>query len=223
MIYPAVFSNPVTLSGPVFRSIFFGFCAMSVLFLIYLLDRHMLINKLRLRIVAKERAIRLIQNEASKEFLASLPALETFTDRLAMEFRRMSGANQPLSLLTVDVKIRPEACNATELDVVYADAGRAILRSIRGEDSMFLLDPGAFGVLLPRISAGTAELMRSRFEEELRDAAGLVPRFHFRVRLVNYPEHVMSAHEIMDSVQLLLSARPVRTLSWQEALPAVGG
>ena len=107
-----------------------------------------------------KKRYKLIQQEASKDFLASLPAIDTFADRLAMEFRRASSAEQPLSFLAVEVKVQPEICNATETTVAYADAGRALLRRIRGEDSLFLLDAGVFGILLPRISTHTAELMK---------------------------------------------------------------
>jgi len=200
MMYPTVFAQPVTLSGGTFQVVFFSFCSLSVLLIAYLVDRHMLINRLRGRIVARERAIQLIQHEDSKDFLASLPANETFTDRLAMEFRRASSAEQPLSFLVVDVKVQPGIYNATETAVVYADAGRAILRRMRGEDSLFLLGSGVFGILLPRISTHTAELMKGTVEEGLRDAAGPTPRFDFKVRLVNYPDQVSSAHEIMETI-----------------------
>jgi GGDEF domain-containing protein len=220
MMYPTVFATPKTLSGPMFQTVFFGFCALSILLIAYLVDRHVLISKLRARIVARERAIRLIQEEASKDFLASLPAIDTFMDRLCMEFRRASGVNQPLSLFAVEINVLPEICKPSETVVVHADAGRAILRKTRGEDSIFLLDPGVFALLLPRISAGIAELMKQRFEEELRHAAGLVPRFHFRIRLINYPDDVKSAHEIMEAIYPLLATHPIQPLPWEEAVPA---
>jgi hypothetical protein len=158
----------------------------------------------------------------SKDFLASLPAIDTFTDRLAMEFRRTSSLEQPISLLAVEVRVRPEICNATVTAVVYADAGRAILRRIRGEDALFLLQSGAFGILLPRISTYTAELMKGGFEEELRDAAGPIPRFNFKVQLINYPDQVSSAHEIVEAIHPVFVARPIQQVSWEAAVPATG-
>ncbi len=223
MMYPTVFAKPMTLSGGTFQTVFFGFCTLAILLIGYLVDRHMLISRLRGRIAARERAIKLIQQEASKDFLASLPAIDTFTDRLAMEFRRVSRVEQPLSLLAVEVKIQPEICNSTETAVVFADAGRAVLRRIRGEDSLFLLDSGVFGILLPRISTHTAELMKGGFEEELRDAAGLIPRFSFRVRLINYPDQASSAHELMEAIHPLFAARTNQPLLWQALVPAAGG
>lgn len=222
MMYPTVFAKPMTLAGGTFETVFFGFCTLSALLIGYLVDRHVLISRLRGRIEAREKAIRLIQQEASKDFLASLPAIDTFTDRLSMEFRRVSRVDQPLSLLAVEVKIRPEICDGTEAAVVYADAGRAVLRKIRGEDALFLLDSGVFGILLPRISTHTAELMKSGFEEELRDAAGLIPRFTFRVRLVNYPDQANSAHELMEAIHPFFATRTKQAALWEAGVPAAG-
>ena len=223
MMYPRVFAKPMTLSGATFQSVFFGFCSLSVLLIGYFVDRHVLISRLRGRIAARERAIKLIQQEASEEFLASLPAIDTFTDRLAMEFRRASRMEQPLSLLAVEVEARPEICNVTETAMVYADAGRVILRRIRGEDSLFLLQPGVFVILLPRISTHPAELMKGGVEEVLRNAVGLVPRFNFRVRLINYPDQVSSAREIMEAIRPLFAGRAIQPVSWEAAVPATGG
>lgn len=200
MMYPTVFAKPITLSGGTFQVVFFGFCTLSVLLIVYLVDRQMLISSLRRRIAARELAVQAIKQEASKDFLASLHGIDTFTDRLAMEFHRASDAEQPISILAVEVKVQPEICSATETPVAYADAGRALLRRIRGEDSLFLLESGGFGILLPRISTPTAELMKGRFEEGLRDAAGLTPRFDFEVRLINYPDQVSSTREILETI-----------------------
>jgi len=223
MMYPTVFAKPMTLSGATFQTIFFGFCTLSVLLIGYLVDRHILISRLRGRIAARESAIQFIQHEASKDFLASLPAIDNFTDRLAMEFRRASRSEQPLSLLAVEVRVRPEICNEADTEVVHADAGRAMLRRLRGEDSLFLLESGAFGILLPRISTHTAELMKEGFEGELRDAAGLIPRFNFKVRLINYPDQVSSAHEIMEAIPPLFAAHPIQPVSLEIAVAATGG
>jgi GGDEF domain-containing protein len=208
IMYPAIFAKPMTLSGGTFQAVFFGFCTLSLLVIAYLVDRQLLISSLRRRIAAREITVQQIKQEASKDFLASLHGPGTLRDRLAMEFQRVSGAEQPLSLLVVEVKVQPEICNPTETPVVYADAGRALLRRIRGEDSLFLLASGRFGVLLPRISTPTAELMRGRFEEGLRDAAGLVPRFDFKVRLINYPDQVTSVREIIEAIHSTFTAGP---------------
>lgn len=199
MMYPAVFARPVALSGTTFQILFFAFCTLAALLIAYLVDRHMLVSKLRLDIVARERAIQFIQHQASEDFLASLPGLDTFQDRLAMEFRRASSAAQPLSLLAVETMV-PAEIGDPEKAALQADAGRAILRRIRGADSMFLLEPAVFAILLPRISTSFAELIKGRIEQELREEAGAIPRFRFRAGLLNYPDHVGSAHELLDVI-----------------------
>jgi len=47
LIYPAVFSNPIALMVANPRQTFFGFCAMVVLAISYLVDRQFLISRLR--------------------------------------------------------------------------------------------------------------------------------------------------------------------------------
>ena len=38
LMYPAVFSDPIVLSGPTLQTTFFGFCALSILLAGYFLD-----------------------------------------------------------------------------------------------------------------------------------------------------------------------------------------
>jgi len=53
LMYPAVFSNPMALMAGSPRATFFGFCAMSVLAIIYLFNREIVISRLRQK-TAKE-------------------------------------------------------------------------------------------------------------------------------------------------------------------------
>lgn len=47
LIYPAAFSSPIALIVASPRQTFFGFCAMAVLAISYLVDRQLLISRLR--------------------------------------------------------------------------------------------------------------------------------------------------------------------------------
>ena len=134
-------------------------------------------------------------------------------NRLSFEFRRVSTADQPLSVLAIKLDLRPEVCNVIEVPVAYADAGQAVLRRLRAEDSLFLIGPGAFGILLPRVSTHAAEVIKRRLEEQLRDAAGLVPRFNFSLQLINYPDQARSAHEILEAIRPWLGGQPIRLAS----------
>ena len=68
MMYPTVFAKPITLSGGTFQAVFFGFCTLSVLLIAYLVDRHMLISRLRGRIAARERAIQTSSRRLARTF-----------------------------------------------------------------------------------------------------------------------------------------------------------
>jgi len=105
----------------------------------------------------------------------------------------------------------------TEAAVVFADAGQAVVRRMRAEDSLFLIQPGVFGILLPRISTQAAEVIKSRLEEQLRDAAGLVPRFNYSVRLINYPDQTSSADEMLEAIHPSPGRRPTPAVSCTSA------
>jgi len=47
LLYPAAFSSPIALMVASPRETFFGFCAMVAIAIIYLVDRHLLISRLR--------------------------------------------------------------------------------------------------------------------------------------------------------------------------------
>ena len=150
LLYRSVFASPIRETTQV---ILFGFCTLCGLLMIYyLVDRHLLISRLRGRVAGRDRAIQRLKQQPSSKFLASLPALDDFTNRLSLQFRRVSTADQPLSVLAIKLDLRPEVCNVIEVPVAYADAGQAVLRRLRAEDSLFLIGPGAFGILLPRVS-----------------------------------------------------------------------
>ena len=85
LMFPAVFSNPVVLSGLTLRKTFFGFCALGVLLVGYLVDRQIVIGHLRKRIAAEERQIARMRQEASMDLLNNLPGLDHFKDCLAMD------------------------------------------------------------------------------------------------------------------------------------------
>ena len=47
LLYPAAFSRPIALMVTSPREIFFGFCALAILTISYLVDRQLLISRLR--------------------------------------------------------------------------------------------------------------------------------------------------------------------------------
>ena len=104
LMYPTVFSHPLSLADIPSRSAFFGFCGLAALIVGYFVDRQVVIRHLRAELENEKRQIAKIRREASADLLTMLPGLNNFCDRLAMEYRRASNTQQPLSLLAVELK-----------------------------------------------------------------------------------------------------------------------
>ena len=201
LMYPTAFSDPVVLTGTTLRKAFFGFCALAVLLVGYLVDRQITLRALRRQILEQERRVRDLRQEASADFLETLPGFTHFQDRLAMDYRRASGSKQPLSLLIIDLKPIRDLSDTAEVSTAFGDAAKALTRKLRGEDSIYRFAPGAFGIVLPGVNVNDAYRVVTRLEDGLNDAAGASARFSFDIRVISYPEHVMSAREMEDVVR----------------------
>jgi len=120
LMYPTAFSDPIILSGPTLRKTFFGFCALSLLFAGYFLDRQLTTHQLRKQLVEAQNRMMQIRHEANAELLESLPGISHFQDRLTMEFRRASHTQHSLSLLAVQLKSSHELFDAREIATSFA-------------------------------------------------------------------------------------------------------
>ncbi len=208
LMYPTIFSAPVIVTGPTQRKAFFGFCALAILLLGYLVDRQIMIRHLRKQLEEDQRAMIKIRHEASIDLLQTLPGFEHFQDRLAMEYRRASTMSHPLSLLIVALKSARSLTDTREVPTAFGDAAKALLRRLRGEDSMYLFSPGVFCLVLPGVSAQNAYRITSRLTEGLQDASGASDRFTFELRVFNYPEHAKTAREIEEAVRPFVPKSP---------------
>jgi GGDEF domain-containing protein len=196
LIYPSAFTMPVVLSGPLLKRVFFGFCALSLLVVGYLMERRVEIGRLRRRLREEEQRRQRLLNEASADLLASLPGVEHFRDRLAMEFRRATNAQLALSLVLVSITPADRLRDSGDIATVYGDAAKAMLRKLRGEDSIYLFREGVFGVVLPGVLGSNARRVEERLGEGLAEVSGVNPRFSAHLKALNYPEDVATAHEM---------------------------
>jgi hypothetical protein len=175
LMYPVVFSrSPTSL---MLRNAFYGFCTLSALLAMYLVDRQMTILRLRRQIADDRRRAVESRIEASAELLNAIPNLASFKDRLAMEYRRAAAATQVLSVLVITVKL-PEDVASTPT-------------AIR---------PSCFGTILPNVTRAIAERISERVAEGLSDAAGATNRFSYKINVVNCPATSSSAHELQEAV-----------------------
>jgi hypothetical protein len=86
-MYPLVFVHPEENKATM-RVAFFGFCALTLLFVGYLFDRQRTFTKLKQHLLAELERNVTLQLQASADLLNSMPDQNHFWDRLSMEFRR---------------------------------------------------------------------------------------------------------------------------------------
>jgi hypothetical protein len=202
LMYPLVFSH----SSLVLRNAFYGFCGLSALLAIYLVDRQITIQHLRRQIAEAGKRAEATKIETSAELLNAIPNLNSFKDRLAMEYRRTAAADQALSVLVITIILPEEASSAPVVISLLSDAAKAISRKLRGHDSLYVLRPHCFGTILPTVSRVVAEGVSSRVSEGLSDAAGAASRFSYKIHVVSAPVNAASAHELQEAVLAVLPA-----------------
>ena len=196
LMYPAVFSTRDYAPSRTPQIAFFGFCALSCLLVLYLVDRHITIHKLRAQMALdRKRASEALQ-QASADVLSTMPNFNTFEDRLTMEFRRAAAAEVKLSVLVVAVRVQADFAELNLRMSALGDAAKAISRKLREQDAIFTLRPGYFGAILPGIDAKGVQGVSARIADGLHDAAGASERFTFKIESISYPEQTSSAHDL---------------------------
>jgi GGDEF domain-containing protein len=207
-MYPVVFNQaPLAPVSPPPRAMsiaFFGFCVLSMLLAVYLVDRQRTIKRLRQQIGEERRRSSEALRQASADLLATLAHFSSFQDQLAMEFRRAAAGKQNLSVLVITTKVHEAFSDANSSMSILGDAAKAISRKLREEDSIYILARGHFGVILPGVDALVAKRVSTRLVEGLTDAAGANNRFSFAVHGITYPEQASSARDMELAVTGLL-------------------
>jgi GGDEF domain-containing protein len=202
LMYPLVFVHPDEGNKWTMRFAFVGFCVLSVLFVVYLLDRRRTMRGLKQQLVSELKRNVDLRHQANVDLLHTIPDLNQFRDRLAMEFRRASSMQRTLSLLVVKVKLAAGLPDAEEKSAL-GEAARGIARNLGQSDSMYLFGPGLFGVVMPDTDPANAKRVSLQLDETLR-FTGSKNKFTFETNICNYPEHVNSAYELEQMVSSLL-------------------
>jgi GGDEF domain-containing protein len=203
-MYPVVFAQTASPPPRAMSIAFFGFCVLSVLLALYLVDRQVTIRRLRKQMREERRRASDALRQASADLLATLPNFSSFQDQLAMEYRRAAAGKQSLSVLVITTKAQEALSEPSESTSIFGDAAKAISRKLREEDSIYILTRGHFGVILPGVDAYAAKRVSTRLVEGLTDAAGANNRFSFTVHGITYPEQASSAHDLELAVTGLL-------------------
>jgi GGDEF domain-containing protein len=196
LMYPAVFSNHDPTLSRTPRIAFFGFCALACLLVIYIFNRQHTIHRLRVQMAMDRKRSLEALGQASADLLSTMPNFDTFEDRLTMEFRRASAAELKLSVLVVSVKLHGALADSSDGVSALGDAAKTLSRKLRQQDSIFVLRPGHFGIVLPGVGLADVKGVCGRLGEGLSDAAGVNNRFTFKIESISYPEQTSSAHDL---------------------------
>lgn len=200
-MYPLVFVHPEGNKWTM-RVAFFGFCALTVLFLVYLFDRQSSFTQLKQQLLAEVERNVALQVQASADLLKSMPDQNHFWDRLTMEVRRARTMEKTLSLVLVKVKASARASD-NDRNAALSDSAKALAKRLRATDSIYRLSDTLFGVVLPETDTLNAKRIAVRFQDELQGV-----RTHygcsFDLSAHNYPDNVKSEHELQDIVKSLL-------------------
>lgn len=202
-MYPLVFVHPEGEGNKwTLRVAFFGFCALTVLFVSYLFDRQRAFNKLKEQLLAELERNLALQLQASADLLKSMPDQKYFWDRLTMEFRRSLTMEKTMSLVLLKVK-NSVAGSANDRKSALGDAAKALSKKLRPTDSIYRLSDELFGIVLPETDTLNAKRIAIRLQEDLQTIRARYGTT-FELTAHNYPEHVKSSHELEDIVKSML-------------------
>jgi hypothetical protein len=211
LMYPLVFVHPYEGEKWPLRFAFFGFCVLSLLIAAYLLDRQRTFRNVKQQLVSQLQRNVELQNQGNADLLHTIPDLNHFQDRLAMDYRRAATMKRTLSVLVVKIVFTGNSDDPNQQKAALGDAARAIARIMRPTDSMYLLDAALFGIVLSDTDTATANRLKGGLEQSIR-LVGANNSFSFETFVCNYPDHAKSAHELEEAVFLRLSAEQ----SWLE-------
>ena len=214
-MYPLVFVHPDGNKWTL-RVAFFGFCTLVALFIGYFLDRQRTVRKLKQHLLAEVERNVALKHQANIDLLGSMPDASQFWDRLTMEFRRAKTMQKTLSLVLLKVNKGSGSSKNPDMAAVGSACAKAMARRLRPTDSIFRLAPELFGVVLPETDSMNGKRVAVRLQEELqnaRTAFGVI----FELNIYNYPEDVVSEHEMQDLVKSLLPEQQ----TWNAAVPAL--
>ena len=200
-MYPLVFVHPEGNKWTL-RVAFFGFCALTLLFVGYLFDRQHSFHKLKDQLLAELERNVALQVQASADILKSMPDQKYFWDRLTMEFRRALTMEKTMSLVLVRVKPGTRA-SQNDQQAALSDAAKAMSKKLRPSDSIYRLSDDLFGIVLPETDTLNAKRIALRLQEELQPVRARYGS-SFDLTAHNYPEHVKSSHELEDIVKSML-------------------
>jgi GGDEF domain-containing protein len=214
LMYPLVFLHPEEGNKWSLRFGFFGFCALSVLFVIYLVGHQRTVRKLKQQIVEEWQRHIELQQQANSDLLQTIPNVNHFRDRVVMEYRRAQAMERSLSLLAVKFKLAAELATEEEKLATLGEAAKIMAHAIRPTDSMYLFAPGAFSIVMPDTGTAEGKVIQTKLETALRTTS--LGKYTFETTFCNYPATARSAHELEQAMSMALLDNQM----WMESVTA---
>jgi GGDEF domain-containing protein len=203
LMYPLVFLRPDAGNKWTERVAYFGFCALTILFAGYLLDRQRLVRKLKQNVIEQLEHNVQLRQQASVDILQSMPGQDHFWDRLTMEHRRAMTMHKTLTLLLGRSKRPSSGINPMQREAAWGEAAKAISSKLRPTDSIYNLSPDLFAIVLPETDTLNGKRIAVQLQEGLQ-AVRAKYNLSLEISVHNFPEHAQSAHELEDIVRSLL-------------------
>jgi hypothetical protein len=119
------------------------------------------------------------------------------------------------TLSLVLLKVKPANGSKPDMTAVCSATAKGMSRRLRPTDSIFRLAPDLFSVVLPETDQMNGKRVAVRLQEELQGARAAFS-VTFDLSVYNYPEDVVSAHEMEDLVKSLMPEQP----GWDVPSPA---
>ncbi len=195
-MYTLASTAEISLSRRAMLEGMIGFCVLAVLFAGYLIDRLMVVARLRKELEDEKKHNLERRTQGNKELLQTLFGPGQFCDRLALELQRAANHGLPLSGLTIALEVSPGLSDSEEIYSAFGEAVKAMMQKLRGEDSIYQFTSGVFGILLPGTGAEAARGVAVRVADALHEAMGISKRYSFDVHITNFPDQVKTAREM---------------------------
>ena len=201
-MYSVAWATGFSMSQRTLMKGIIGFCVLAVLFAGYLIDRQVVIARLR-KDLSDEKVHNLERRaRGNKELLQTLFGPGQFCERLALEVQRATKAQLPLSGLTISLELSPSPAEDEEICSAFGEAVRAMMHKLRGEDSIYQFTSGIFGILLPGTGPESAQGVAKRVAVALNEAMGGGRSYNFDIRITSFPDQAKTAPEMEDLMRV---------------------
>ena len=157
LMYPTVFGKAAVIPVAPSKTLFYRFCALCMLMVVYLVNRMFVVQNLRASLVEEREQLAQVLQQSSAELLGTLLGFSHFQDRLTMDFRRAAQI-EGAALAAVGARQPFEAFHpGPQAQVALGDAAKVLSRKLRVEDSLYRLSSEVFGIVLPGVTDAAGE------------------------------------------------------------------